>query len=438
VRFGITARQFNSVCRNLKGKVESIRSNQKRLIKEAEQRIKKADKTIKHLEKEDGNANKLHQKKRRLAKLRARHQRMVDDQKAGRVRICFGSRKLFRAQFDLQANGYASLGEWRADWRAERSSQFHVLGSKDETAGCQGCVAEYLGEQWLRLRLRLPNALVDANGGDKYRRFDVRLNYGVNHLVAALTLEKAVSYRFKRDAKGWRVFITVDDLPFEKVSDKRRGAIGVDLNADHLAVAETDRYGNLVNHCSIPLVTYGCDRNQADARIGDVIKEVMAFADGKNKPLVVENLSFDKKKAQLEGWGGQMSRMLSSLSYSKILAVLQARAHDAGLEVKKINPAYTSVIGRWKFANRYGVSGHQAAAIAIARRALRLSERPNRRDHNASVLPARNRTKHVWAYWARVARMKPAAHVAQQPSRPSPRFTPPPGPLDVPFFLGRE
>ncbi|MFO7858590.1 MAG: IS200/IS605 family accessory protein TnpB-related protein, partial [Ectothiorhodospiraceae bacterium] len=164
---------------------------------------------------------------------------------------------------------------------------------------------------------------------------------------------------------------------------------------------------------------------QAHARIGEAVKKVMAFVHGKNKPLVVENLSFDKKKAQIEGSGGKMSRMLSSLSYSKTLATLQARAHDAGLELKTINPAYTSVVGRWKFAERYGVSGHQAAAFTIARRALHLSERPNHRDHNASALPVRNRAKHVWSYWNRVARMKPAAHAAQQPS-PNGRSSPPP------------
>ena len=425
-RFGITARQFNAVCRNLKGKVDSIRSNQKRLIKEAEHRIRKAEKTLKHLQKKGADANTLHQKKRRLAKLRARHARMVADQKAGRVRICFGSRKLFRAQFDLAGNGYAGLEQWRVDWQRERASQFHVLGSKDETAGCQGCVADYLGDHWFRLRLRVPDALIDTNSGDKYRTLDVQVCYGVNHLISTLTLGNAVSYRFKRDGKGWRVFITVDDLPFEKVSDKRLGAIGVDLNADHLAVAETDRHGNLISHTSIPLVTYGCDRNQADGRIGSAIKQVMAFAESKRKPLVVENLSFDQKKAQLEGWGGKMSRMLSSLAYSKTLAVLQARAHDTGIELKTINPAFTSVIGRCKFADRYGVSGHHAAALAIARRALRLSERPNRRDHNAFSLPVRNRAKHVWSYWNRVARIRPAAHVAQQPS-PHGRSSPPPG-----------
>ena len=38
------------------------------------------------------------------------------------------------------------------------------------------------------------------------------------------------------------------------VTDKRRGAIGVDLNADHLAIAETDASGNYVDAFSVPPV----------------------------------------------------------------------------------------------------------------------------------------------------------------------------------------
>jgi hypothetical protein len=63
-----------------------------------------------------------------------------DDQDRGRVRLCFGSRKLFLAQFALKANGYEANGykdhsDWKADWLQSRSSQFFVLGSQDEIAG---------------------------------------------------------------------------------------------------------------------------------------------------------------------------------------------------------------------------------------------------------------------------------------------------------------
>ncbi len=77
-------------------------------------------------------------------------------------------------------------------------------------------------------------------------------------------------------------------------------------------------------------------------------------------------------------------------------------------------PAYTSVIGQYKFARRYGLSVHQAAACAIGRRGTRLAERPTPRmgDHVAFLLPARNRGKHVWSFWGQVAR-RAAAHRAR-------------------------
>ena len=46
-----------------------------------------------------------------------------------------------------------------------------------------------------------------------------------------------------------------------------------------------------------------------------------------------------------------------------------------GVEVHQVNPAFSSVIGRVKFMERYGLSVHQAAALVLARRLLGCSER---------------------------------------------------------------
>ena len=48
----------------------------------------------------------------------------------------------------------------------------------------------------------------------------------------------------------------------------------------------------------------------------------------------------------------------------------------AGVRHVRINPAYTSLSGRVKFARLYGLSAHAAAALSIGRRAMGLSERP--------------------------------------------------------------
>ena len=45
-----------------------------------------------------------------------------------------------------------------------------------------------------------------------------------------------------------------------------------------------------------------------------------------------------------------------------------------GFSVKTVNPAYTSVIGKLKYSKKYGISVHEAAAFAIARRGLELQE----------------------------------------------------------------
>lgn len=413
-RFGITARQFNAVCRNLKGKVDSIKERRNGLITESSQRINKAEKVVSVLEKKlksfpnslDSAKRKLalHQKKRRLHILQVKHSAMVQDKKDNIIRMCFGSKKLFHAQYNLDKNGYAHHSEWKKDWEQSRNSQFYVLGSKDETAGCQGCVATKTADGFL-LRLRLPEH-VDSTS--KYLQLPISLAYGSDVLAKALEGKQAVSYRFLKDDKGWRVFISTKAIRVEKQTSHELGAIGVDINAEHLAINEIDRFGNPVSAKRINLCTYGKSSHQASAIIGDAVKELMAFSKSKGKPIVVEDLNFKKKKSELEHSDKKRARMLSSFSYEKILSCIKARAEDSGTECIEVNPAFTSVIGKFKFAKRYGISTHQAAACAIARRGLKLSERPNRRDYVASFLPVRNRNKHVWSHWGKVSRNKAA------------------------------
>jgi hypothetical protein len=78
-----------------------------------------------------------------------------------------------------------------------------------------------------------------------------------------------------------------------------------------------------------------------------------------------------------------------------------AAAARQGVEVIAVNAAFTSVIGYAKFGPGYGLSVHAAAAVAIARRGLRFSERL--RSRSALPLPARNRGRHVWSDWRRSA-----------------------------------
>ena len=434
--YGIPARMFNGVRVSLEGKAASVREVMKLRADDLERRIRRAERQI-ALAVERGQAAQVHQKRRRLGNLKMRLAALEADIAADRVRICFGSKRLWRKQHHLEANSYGSHEEWLADWRDARSDEFFVLGSRDETAGCQLCVATVADDGTLTLRLRLPDCLAGQHGKYLVMR-GVRFVYGHEQVLAALqsnaeysayrrqhgekaaratALGQAVSYRFKRDEKGWRVFATTEMMDVLGVTDQRRGVIGVDINADHLAVAETDASGNYVNAWRVPLVTYGKSGHQAEALIGDAVAGVVEYARGAGKPIVIERLDFRQKKAVLEGESRRYSRMLSSFSYGKIKAYFLSRGYRQGVEINQVNPAYSSVIGRVKFMERYGISVHQAAALVLARRLLGCSERiPRRRVcpvgngvQVAFTVPARKRVKHVWTYWGAVwGQLRPA------------------------------
>ena len=445
---GIPARLFNAARITLDGKVSAVRESQLLQLDSLRRRVSRAERQVAEAA-EPGRWRQAHEKRRRLANLKFRLSVLEADIAAGRVRLCFGSKKLWRRQYDLEANGYASREEWLQEWREVRSNEFFVLGSRDETAGCQLCVAAVNDDGTLTLRLRMPDGLAELHG--KYLVVpNVRFASGHDVVLAALgsnteyavyrrqhgekaaratTLGQAISYRFKRDAKGWRVFATTELPEVEITTDRRRGAIGVDLNADHLAVAETDASGNYVNAWRVPLVTYGKSHHQAEALIGDAVAIVVGYARGAGKPLVIERLDFRQKKAVLEGESRKYSRMLSSFAYGKMKAYFLSRGYREGVEIIAVNPAYSSVVGRVKFMERYGLTVHQAAALVLARRSLGYSERIPRRwvcpvgngVYVAFTLPVRKSVKHVWTYWGAVSgQLRPALAAQHRLGVPNP------------------
>ena len=300
---------------------------------------------------------------------------------------------------------------------ARRRAASYAWPPLPTTARCQLCVAAIADDGTLNLRLRLPDCLAGEHG--KYLVIQgVRFAHGHPQVLAALhsnaeyaghrrrhgekearadDLAQVVSYRFKRDAKGWRVFVTTKMMDVPVATDQRRGAIGVDLNADHLAVAETGSSGNYVSAWRAPVVTYGKNTRQAEALIGDAVASVVNYAREVGKPIVIETLDFRQKKAALEGESRRYSRILSSFAYGKVKAYFVSRGYRKGVEVHQVNPAYSSVIGRVKFMEWYGLSVHQAAALVLARRLLGCSERiPRRRVcpvgsgvHVAFTVPAK-------------------------------------------------
>lgn len=450
--FGITARHFNACRIQVEGKIASIKERNLGRITELESRIKDLEKKIQNLEKRKANPRVIHQKKRRLTTLEHTYINLQNDQKLGKVRMCFGSKALFRAQFALTKNNYDSHLEWKADWEEQRNSSFFLVGSKDETAGNQLCTALIQDDGNLTLRLRLPDAIAKQHG--KYLTIpNVHFQYGHDVLVSNIrncqergalcrlkdpsykNYGEAISFRFQRDEKGWRVFASTSLVEPKWITHKAIGAIGIDINADHIAVTETDRFGNPIYHKAIPVVCYGKTSNQSKALIGDAVAEIVNLAQASQKPIILEKLDFQKKKTTLKESGyPKQARMLSSFSYKSIINSIHSRAFRFGVRVEEVNPAFTSLIGRVKFAEKYGLSIHESAALCIARRGLGVSERLPRHVEKVSdgkghyvafSLPVRNREKHVWRQWGQVQRKLTAVLAAHFRAKRSSSRSPP-------------
>ena len=379
--YRITARQFNSLHFQLKGKIQSAKTLQKERAKELSHKIISIEKKLSKLK-----GKQLFRQKNAMAKAKKKLHDLRELNKEDAVRLCFGGKKLFRSQF--QAKDHA---EWKKEWIEKRNNSFFSVGSKDETAGNQSCT---LGKKAgkLFLRLRLPHSLESSYG--KYIFIeDLSFSYGEKNILEALEenikrsllykakdpsfkeLGRALSYRFVKDGKGWRVFLSVSLKKPPVLSKKELGVIGIDLNVDHLAVVETDRFGNKIKAEKIPLNLYGKTKDQALALIGDVSREIIEQAKISKKPIAIEKLDFGKKKKSLRSQSPKKARMLSSFSYNKIHSFLKAKAYREGIEVLEVNPAYTSMLGHIKYTRLFGLSIHTAAAYTIGRRGLGFFEK---------------------------------------------------------------
>jgi hypothetical protein len=196
-----------------------------------------------------------HQNALRLSKLTVRLVR-VECRLAGNVSgICFGGRKLFRQQHHLELTGFGSREAWLRQWQSSCSHQIFFVGSTDETAGNQLCQLHGNADRMYSLKIRIPDRLRLPDDRASLVIDQVTFDYDRAALEAALNAGTALGWRLHRDERGWHAFLSFDHKPAPKTTlDLMCGAVGDDFNVDHLAVTETDAFGNLLHTGRLPLL----------------------------------------------------------------------------------------------------------------------------------------------------------------------------------------
>lgn len=333
----------------------------------------------------------VHQKKRRVAILEEKSHKQAKTIKIGKYSICFGTKRLLQKQNYLKENAYENHKQWKEDWRFRRSNQSFWLGDSGET--CRNRNVKFNLED-KTIRFSVPQKLRKEFGSFvivNNIEFDQRAKKDIFDALAPsdenrpsplsyrlLEREKTVHDKGGTPRKVKSIYLQVSVTPVFQESETRRnlGAIGVDLNLDHLAIGEVDRHGNPVQAFNLFFSIEGKSTHQINAIFGDCISKVVRYAKLKNKPLVIEKLDFRSKKSALrETHGPKMARLLSSFAYAKFKYFMESRSSRERVELIKVNPAYSSVLGAFNyFGLRHLYSSHQMAAFVLARRGLRFKD----------------------------------------------------------------
>ena len=444
-KYSINKRHFDSIRKTLEGKVSSILSLNKNYIQDTKDKIKSLEKDLSKQTKtynsyKDKYIKNNHQlsliehnlKKNLYSKIKYNQQRLLklnnklkdleEIRDTGNVRLCFGSNKLFRQQFLINSNNnlteFKSHEQWYKEFNYQRNKEFTLIGSKDESAGNLNAQISHIKDNLFNLKLNInPHAdkLID-----KYINLTFKVDYEVETLKQIIInnqsknkeLWQALTYKLIKQKTKHNKDKYVVSISFEKhlikntYTSKNKGCIGVDINQDHLAVSNLDKKGNLLT-----IYTFNYDLNGSKHKnnnsISLAVKELMLLSTSLNKPIVIEELDFSAKKKSLslsQYKNKSKNKQLSSFAYSKIIELIKARAEDNYIEVREVNPSYTSMIGRIKYSNRSRISVHHGAAICIGRKGLfgssykekRISSR--NRQIKSSNLPERNGLSSV-VYW---------------------------------------
>lgn len=277
-------------------------------------------------------------KRRRLDVLLAELAR-VEKLRAGKtVSVVLGGRRLANARHHLDAADL-SLEQWQQRWDHQRA-WFGCAGNVGKPGGnpCLSLV-DRDGGVFLTVSVPKPVQVRFGMGSRVMLTAPVSLSHHGNDLRERFAARQAVrvDVDFRPDRKGRpAVYLRISWVRAEPPGPaltlqqaRVGGLVGVDLNADHLAVARIDSSGNPVARpLRVPLELRGLDTRMRDVRLREAITRVLAFATHAGvRAIAVEELGFeDEKTREKHGRNRRLRALVSNFPTHKFRARLVAMA----------------------------------------------------------------------------------------------------------------
>ena len=277
----------------------------------------------------------------------------------GKLKLCFGTKKLLKQDYKK--------------FIEQRDSQMIFVGAREEPTCNQNLQLTYnrRSNQFL-IRLRKDfGGYKSAKGEARYAYGKVYFNHHKAQIVSILQFKASpLSYRIVK--KNGRYYLHCI-FEFQGVGNRdivtrsAYGTIGLDFNKGFVTLSETNQYGHLVQTQFLPYRFKSGNKTKSDLQ--GVANHVAKLALRRGKDVCIENLDFRATKSKTETKiGKKYNEMLHSLAYREFSAVMESVAYRNGVELHKVNPAWTSWLAGKIYCKPMKLNIHTGASYVIARR----------------------------------------------------------------------
>jgi len=292
-------------------------------------------------------------------------------------KLVFGSREIFEQLKKKHLTG-KSREKLRQKWEERRYGILYSRGDKSLQGNLNLRLVNLNNQLHLRINLGNGEYVWARVIRSAKRKTDKWLDF-ISSIEHAEKTEDWFPYTVRlklRDGKIYAQFSREEKLP-EVTITKDNGVIGIDINAYpfHLAIVHTAKDGNLEKYDRISLDNLLEGSSEKREYLSwQVAHQVVEIAKRERKAIVVENLEKLPKGKRGDGLP-KLRQKLQKWIYKALLQKIEIVAKRNGIQVIKVNPAYTSIIGKLKYAPLYNMDKDTAGAYVIARRGLGFKER---------------------------------------------------------------
>jgi transposase, putative, N-terminal domain len=292
-------------------------------------------------------------------------------------KLIFGSRKLFEQLKKNHLTGKRRK-QLKTKWRESRQGNLYSRGDKTKQGNLNLRFEWINDELYLRINTGNKQYIYAKVIRDVKREKDKWIEF-MFMLENAYQTNQWFPYSVRLKTKNGNIyaFISIDEKLPPITIKKDNGIIGIDVNAYpfHLALSFTSKDGNLEKYQSISLnELLEVNSEKRQYLEWQVAHKIIEIAKEENKAIAIENLEKLPKGKRGDGFVKLRIR-LQKWSYKRLLNKIEILAKRNGIELIKVNPTYTSVIGKLKYSPQYNIDKDIAGAYVIARRGLGFKEK---------------------------------------------------------------